>query len=204
MVQNRKGKVSVAVIGEGETEWFYIDALRVGMRYPFRMVPDFAQHSDIPHITKLIQKCLNQGFDYIVVLVDMDRLLACESEMAKYVRMRQSFVARRKTTSHVLILETNPCTEFWFLLHFLPTPILKRYESQNDVIAELRRYMPGYEKTERYFTRNNLFRLLVESGGLQRALANSEKIERLAAESESDSHAYSQINQLFRLLERLT
>ena len=41
---------SVAIIGEGETEWFYFDSLRIACRYPFKVAPDFPQHSDIKHI----------------------------------------------------------------------------------------------------------------------------------------------------------
>lgn len=41
---------SIAIIGEGETEWFYFDSLRVACRYPFKVAPDFPQHSDINHI----------------------------------------------------------------------------------------------------------------------------------------------------------
>ena len=37
---------SIAIIGEGETEWFYFDSLRVACRYPFKVAPDFPQHSD--------------------------------------------------------------------------------------------------------------------------------------------------------------
>ena len=40
---------SIAIIGEGETEWFYFDSLRVACRYPFKVAPDFPQHSDINH-----------------------------------------------------------------------------------------------------------------------------------------------------------
>lgn len=32
---------SIAIIGEGETEWFYFDSLRVACRYPFKVAPDF-------------------------------------------------------------------------------------------------------------------------------------------------------------------
>ncbi len=38
---------SIAIIGEGETEWFYFDSLRIARRYPFKVAPDFPQHSDI-------------------------------------------------------------------------------------------------------------------------------------------------------------
>ena len=33
-------KKSIAIIGEGETEWFYFDSLRVTCRYSFRLAPD--------------------------------------------------------------------------------------------------------------------------------------------------------------------
>ena len=29
----------------------------------------------------------------------------------------------------MVFVETNPCTEFWFLLHFLPNVVCRRYES---------------------------------------------------------------------------
>ena len=46
-----KGTVtkSVAIIGEGETEWFYFDSLRITCRYPFKVAPDFSKNSYIKH-----------------------------------------------------------------------------------------------------------------------------------------------------------
>ena len=41
-------KKSIAIIGEGETEWWYFDTLRIACRYKFKVAPDFPQHSDIP------------------------------------------------------------------------------------------------------------------------------------------------------------
>ena len=54
---------SIAIIGEGETEWFYFDSLRVACRYPFKVAPDFPQHSDIKHILKLVESYLNKQYD---------------------------------------------------------------------------------------------------------------------------------------------
>ena len=51
---------SIAIIGEGETEWFYFDSLRIACRYPFKVAPDFPQHSDINHILKLVESYLNK------------------------------------------------------------------------------------------------------------------------------------------------
>ena len=72
---------SIAIIGEGETEWFYFDSLRIARRYPFKVAPDFPQHSDINHILKLVESYLNKQYDYIVCLFDMDRLFQYPSDM---------------------------------------------------------------------------------------------------------------------------
>ena len=55
---------SIAIIGEGETEWFYFDSLRVACRYPFKVAPDFPQHSDIHHILKLIESYLSKRLKF--------------------------------------------------------------------------------------------------------------------------------------------
>ena len=128
---------SIAIIGEGETEWFYFDSLRVACRYPFKVAPDFPQHSD---------------------------------------------------------------TEFWFLLHFLPNVVCRRYESYEQLLPELQKYMPGYEKTKRYFIRTNLYKYLTENGDLERAMINSEKLCQLCKESPEDLKAYSEVHKVIELL----
>lgn len=76
-------KKSIAIIGEGETEWFYFDSLRVTCRYPFRLAPDFPAHSDIDHLLKLSKAKMKEGYDYVVCLLDMDRLNSVPAEMKK-------------------------------------------------------------------------------------------------------------------------
>lgn len=71
-----------------------------------------------------------------------------------------------------MFIETNPCTGFWFLLHFLPNMVCKHYESYEQLLPELQKYMPVYEKTKRYFIRTNLYKYLTENGDLERALRN--------------------------------
>ena len=90
-----------------------------------------------------------------------------------------------------MFVETNPCTEFWFLLHFLPNVVCRRYESYEQLLPELQKYMPGYEKTKRYFIRTNLYKFLTENGDLERAMSNSEKLCLLCQESPEDLKAYS-------------
>ena len=110
---------SIAIIGEGETEWFYFDSLRVVCRFPFKVAPDFPQHSDIRHVLKLVESYIAKQYDYIVCLFDMDRLYQYPSEMQQYQSAKKKY-SSKKYAGRVMFIETNPCTEFWFLLHFLP------------------------------------------------------------------------------------
>lgn len=190
---------SIAIIGEGETEWFYFDSLRVACRYPFKVAPDFPQHSDINHILKLVESYLNKQYDYIVCLFDMDRLLQFPTEMHLYQRAKKKYDAK-KYAGKVMFVETNPCTEFWFLLHFLPNVACRRYESYEQLLPELQKYMPGYEKTKRYFIRTNLYKYLTENGDLERAMSNSDKLCQLCKESPEDLMAYSEIHKIIELL----
>ena len=194
---------SVAIIGEGETEWFYFDSLRITCRYPFKVAPDFPQHSDVKHILKLVESYLNkQQYDFIVCLFDMDRLLQQPSEMRLYTNAKKKYAAK-KYAGRVMFIETNPCTEFWFLLHFLPNVVCRQYESYEQLLPELQKHMPGYEKTKRYFTKTNLYKYLTEHGDLERAVQNSEKLCQLCQKSPEDLKAYSEIYKVIELLKTI-
>ena len=190
-------KKSIAIIGEGETEWWYFETLRVACRYKFKVAPDFPQHSDIPHMAKLAEDYVKRETDYVVCLVDMDRLLRVPAEMATYQKLK------KKSSRNVIWIETNPCTEFWFLLHFLPQLSMKHYDSCEDVLPDLQHYMPDYEKTARYFKKNNLYKYLTENGDLQRAISYAEELTRLSEASPEDRIAYSQMHLVFNLIKSM-
>ena len=194
---------SVAIIGEGETEWFYFDSLRITCRYPFKVAPDFPQHSDVKHILKLVESYLNkQQYDFIVCLFDMDRLLQQSSEMRLYNNAKKKYAAK-KYAGRVMFIETNPCTEFWFLLHFLPNVVCRQYESYEQLLPELQKHMPGYEKTKRYFIKTNLYKYLTEHGNMDRAVKNSERLCQLCQASPEDLKAYSEIHKVIELLKTI-
>ena len=189
---------SIAIIGEGETEWFYFESLRIARRYPFKLSPGFPQHADIEHILKLAKAKLAEHYDYVVCLIDMDRLYEKPAEMQKY----QSF-KNRKENRDIIFIETSPCTEFWFLLHFLPDNTVRRFQNYDQLIPELKKYMPGYEKTKHYFIRTKLYDYLVANGSLERAKLNAEKLSQMSKTLPEDRIAYSEIYKVIKLLDDL-
>ncbi len=63
---------------------------------------------------------------------------------------------------------SNPCFEVWFLLHY--TYAEKRMDTCRDVITELRRYIPGYDKSAEHFDRLR--------SSVPIAVLNAERLER--------------------------
>lgn len=158
----------------------------------------FPQHADIDHILKLAKTKLSEGYDYVICLIDMDRLYEKPAEMKKY----QSFKSRKENRD-IMFIETSPCTEFWFLLHFLPDNAVRHFQNYDQLIPELRKYMPGYEKTKHYFIRTKLYDYLRDNSSIERAKDNEEKLSLLSKESPEDKIAYSEIYKVIDLLNKL-
>lgn len=191
-------KKSIAIIGEGETEWFYLDSLRVAQRYPFQMKPSFPQHSHWSYILKQAHQCQRDGYDIVICLIDMDVLHHKPSEMPLY-RTAKS----KAEKSGIQIIETNPCTEFWFLLHFLPHLSTKVYTTYEEVVSDLCKYLPKYEKSKKYFQRTPLYQYLTEHGDLSRATNHARQLLALAKQTPEDLHSYTHIHELLIYLDHL-
>lgn len=189
---------SVAIIGEGETEWFYFDSLRRTRRYSFKMAPAFPSHSDIKHILNLAERYDREGYDYVICLIDLDRIKQIPAEYKKYPKHKNE-----KKFKHVMFIETYPCTEYWFLLHFIPTLSTKVYNSYDELLPELQKYLPNYEKTKRYFTRTDLFCYLEEKGNLSLAMTNAAKLYELSKINPEECFSYSEIYKIIELLNNL-
>ena len=195
-----RGRVnkSVAIIGEGETEWFYFDSLRISKRYPFKMVPGMPSHSDFGHILSLAERYSMEKFDYVICLIDMDRMKQLPAEMKKYLSIKH-----KKQYKKIWFIETHPCTEFWFLLHFLPNLSKRNYRSYEELIPELQKYMPGYEKTKRYFKKTDLYSFLEKHGDIERAVINGKYLSQLSKENPDDEICYSEVYRVIELLNEL-
>jgi hypothetical protein len=49
----------------------------------------------------------------------------------------------------VAVIVNNPCLEYWFLLHFKQTS--KYYETYAILEKLLKKYLPDYDKSEKYY-----------------------------------------------------
>ena len=194
--RSRKERKSIAIIGEGLTEYRYIDDMRTSERYRFSLVPGIPKHSDIDDIVKLARARKSNGYDYVICLVDMDVILASREKLEHYQ-------ALQRDNSDLVFVESNPCTEYWFLMHYMPELSSKEYPSYDAVVSELRKHIPNYEKTEEFFTKNKIYRHLKETGDMAHAIELSRELGRLKEEEPDVYKSYSQMYKLFDIIGEL-
>ena len=63
--------------------------------------------------------------------------------------------------------------------------------------------MPGYEKTQRYLAKANIYCYLRDNGDLSRATSNAEQLCRLCNDNKDDLMAYSEVHKVLKLLDEI-
>ena len=193
---NRKVKKSIAIIGEGMTEYRYIDDLRTTERYRFSLVPSFPKHSDVDDIVRLARELLNDGYDYVLCLIDMDVI---EGNRDK----KEQYLALKKDNPEIIFVESCPCTEYWFLMHYMPRPSSKEYADYDAVAQELRKHIPNYDKTETFFNKTHIYRELKEKGDMGNAINLSWELDELRTKEPEVYKSYSQMYKLFDIIKKI-
>lgn len=187
---------SLAIVGEGLTEQAYFDSLRVAMRLPFKIKPSLPTNSDIRHMAETVLRLIDEGYDIVYCLVDMDRIESNAAEKAIYKK-----VTTDRKYKKIRWICTFPCTEFWFLLHFIAQGETRRYTTYNELVSELRSHMSGYEKTKKYFKKTDLYKCLTDIGNLPQAVVNAKTLQALRATDGGID--YSEIFKVIEMIQEL-
>ena len=193
---SRKERKSIAIIGEGLTEYRYVDDMRTTERYRFSLVPGIPKHSDIDDIVRLAQDRINAGYDYVLCLIDMDVFEGNHEKMEQYR-------ALKRKNPKIIFVESSPCTEYWFLMHYMPGPSSKEYANYDAVAQELKKHIPNYDKTEAFFNKTHIYRELKEKGDMERAIELSRELDRLRETEPGVYKSYSQMYKLFDIIKKI-
>lgn len=195
--ENRNVRKSIAIIGEGLTEYRYVDDMRTTERSRFSLVPGIPKHSDIDDIVRLAKERINAGYDYVLCLIDMDVI---ESDHDKFEHYR----SLKKDNPNIIFVESNPCTEYWFLIHFMPGPSSKEYADYDAVARELKKHIPNYDKKEAFFNKTHIYRELKEKGDMERAIGISRELDKLHELEPEVYRSYTQMFKLFEIIREIT
>lgn len=147
-------KRAIGVIGEGITEKYYIESLK-GLS-PFTVLPKALgkKASSLKELESVIKRSIVDGFDEVYCLIDMDSKRGGTTKIkydALKTKYHNKFFGKKKDgiQCKVQFIETERCTELWFLYHF--TQITREFTSYKELEQALQVYRPTYEKTDKYF-----------------------------------------------------
>lgn len=130
----------------------------------YSMVIKPTDHTEpLSMLSYAVSYCRNHGFDVrshdlIFLLLDVDTKENVVDE-ERYHRKGQK--------KNVSVLFSNSSFEVWFLDHYIYTE--KSYRNQDELIADLNRYLPEYEKNK------DVFSIL---GSYEKALRNARRQSR--------------------------
>jgi len=194
---NRKTRKSIAIIGEGLTEYIYVDDLRTTERYRFSLVPGIPKHSELDDIVKLAKERVDAGYDYVLCLIDMDVIEGDHDKMVHYRALQKKY-------PEIIFVESSPCTEYWFLMHYMPRASSKEFADYDAVAQELKKHISNYEKTEAFFNKTHIYRELKEKGDMVRAIELSRELDVLRTKEPEVYKSYSQMYKLFDIIAEIT
>ena len=177
----------ITIIGEGATERFYFTNLRRLKDYCYTCKPRNFTEQSLDEIQKQVDRVLaDRGI--AVCVFDTDITRNNPTERAKFEALCQKYKDRKD----VIICDSMPSIEFWFLLHYLNT---NRYFATSDnVIDVLHKYIPDFSKQEKFLSKEKWVADLLADHRLEIAIQRA-----LAFGTEGES--YSNLPKAFEVIE---
>ena len=196
-----KIKDSIAVIGEGITEYYYFNSLKDEFTQ-LNLRPMYPRHStSLVDFEQEIEKAIDKGYNQIFCVIDMDNKKD-GAERQNYLNFKNRFEGTRtikKTdfTYTIRFIENERCTELFFLFYFTYTS--RHFQDQPAVLQELNKRCK-YEKTEKFFKAHSLHQYFQKhDGSFMDALHNAAHSMK-EKEASGRDHTYSQMTELFEAI----
>jgi len=158
------------LLNDGQTERIYFADVRdVDRPAGLTIQPDYPRRlGNYKGVLDRAVALKKEGFNNVFALIDMDKIIN-ENKLAEYGQSKTAAEA-----VGVRVLENNPCFEVWLLLHFEYTGRL--FSECSDVVTELRKFIPGYTKGEKFLNAAGLYRRYKQQL-LEKAVINSRRLE---------------------------
>ncbi len=186
-IKERKLKnPTITIIGEGATERYYFTHLKRLRGYNYVCKPRNFTEQTFDEMQKQIERVLADN-GIAVCVFDADVTRTRPAEKTKFEDMKRKYA----DNPAVILCDSMPSIEFWFLLHYLNTN--RYFATSDDVIDVLHRYMPNFSKHQSFLSKEAWVSELLADNRLDTAIANANTI---GMEGES----YSRLPKLFSLL----
>lgn len=199
----RRQRISVVVLGEGITEKYYFESLRDLL--PIKPVAKILKHTTVPYIDKMINQLINDGYDRIYCLIDMDNKIKDGTALRKknreeYDKLKRKYhnktITRKEGESKIVMIESYPSTELFFLYYFG----YKGAEFNNTQLKNILNRMTGYKVEEHFFIKNALHSLFVKKGGSLEVAIEASQQSMMRRDILNPYSSYTEIGKLIEEL----
>jgi len=175
-------KTNFAIVVDGKTEVWYFQMLkRNEPSLQVNIEPKIPQKKSLSEQYKKVCE-LAENFTKVFWIIDLDVVIA-ETRSAKkgsksQIKILEEYLnVLENDFKNVITILNNPCLEFWFVLHFEQTT--KYFDKCIKAETHLKKYLKDYEKTQKYFTKQNNDIYLKLKPNLSDALSNTRKTGRI-------------------------
>ncbi len=139
--KEKRFRVRYAVLGEGITEQWYLRHLKEFKGYVYVIRPSLFADITIEKAEGIIDELITGGCNRITFLTDYDTIVS-QGKKDIFDRILKKY----EEVDEVLICDSMPSIELWFLLHFKYTT--KEYVNCKELVKDLKEFLPEYQKKE--------------------------------------------------------
>ncbi len=195
-------KPTFAIIGDGECEFWYFQMLKRNERsLRVDIKPEIPQKKTLKdQFIKVIE--YSKDYSQVFWIVDFDVIISesrvtPKGKKTAIQEFKEYYYKLKKDLKNVTIILNNPCLEFWILLHFEDTS--RYFNTCEGATKQLLKHLPDYEKTEKYYTKQNNDIYLKLKSKLDSAIKNAQKLDNF--DLNNPETAISQMHLIFKTKE---
>lgn len=130
----------------------------------------YSEYKDSGWFGKRIEEVL-QDEGIAICVFDADVSTWNDAERKKLDTLRKKY----KYNPSVLLCDSMPSIEYWFLLHYKNTT--RHFGTSKAVIKELKKYIPKYDKTEQFLSNPKWVADMSSEGQQEQACANADNTD---------------------------
>jgi len=174
-------RLSFAIVVDGETEVWYFQMLkRNEPSLQINISPIIPQKKKLSEQYKEVCE-LAEDYTKVIWVIDLDNPIKESKETKKgnktpIQELKEYLRVIENKYDNVITILNNPCLEYWLLLHFEPTT--RYFPNCSGSIKQLKKHLTDYEKTRKYYTKQDKDIYLKLKPKLPTAIKNAQKNNR--------------------------
>lgn len=195
-----KQRNTTIIIGEGPTEFYYLNSLKDEFRILQHIKPDSPKNTSLRELQRSIESSIQMGYSQVFCLIDMDTKKKDAKSMAEYQRLKKKYhnahIIKKRSgiDCQIRFYETERCTELFFIYYFKYTT--QKFQTSDDVETLLNKIC-GYDKTLKFFRGHPLHQFFEKQGGnFVNAIANANR-SLFDVRNGNRDYTYSEIGSMF-------